>query len=372
MKRKRTLCLLIVLLIFGFAAAPGAFAQDGADAAREYARRTQEDALAVAPDSVRDYFEGAESDFSVRGILDVILEEFSDLKALLSLPLRIFATMTAIMLAYAVAASVAPARLGGATVAVRACSGVAVAAGVSSGVMALVEEAFEVISAGSSFLLGFVPVYTGVVVASGGASSASLYGVALVALSNVISGTIAVILRPLTGVMLCLAIVAGLFDSAYFSLVGAIKRAVIWVLGISTTLFTGLVKLQSVIAVRADSLTLRSTRFLVTSSVPIIGASISEALAAVSGSLGVIRSTVGVVGIASVGVIFLPAIVNCVLCSAALFLSSVVGEMVGAREVAATVNAIRSCVDVLTALLAFFFVAVVICTGIIMSAGGVS
>lgn len=365
--KKKWLCILCVLLM-AWLLAPAAAAYT--DSSEEYAQETQEHALDIAPESVRDYFSGDTGDFSVGGLLELLKHEFSDAGALLTAPFKIFAAMTAIMLLYAVAVNMAPARLGGASVAVRAAASLSVAAAVSSGVVTLVESAFAAISAGSAFLLGFVPVYTGVVVASGGVSTASLYGVAIIALSNVISGAIAVFLRPLTGIMLCLSIVAGLFDSGYLSLVAAVKRAVVWVLGVSMTLFTGLVKLQSIIAVRGDSLALRSTRFLVSSTVPIIGASISEALSTVSGSLGVIKNTVGIVGIASVCVIFLPCIINCVLCSAALFLSSVVGEMVGARELASTVQAIRSCVEVLTALLTFFFVAVVICTAIVMSAGG--
>ena len=365
--KKKLLCLLCALLLGALLAPAGSASTD---AAQEYALETQESALRAAPESVRDYFSSGGSDISVAGILELIRQELSDAGALLSAPIKIFASMTAIMLLYAVAVNIAPSKLGGASVAVRAAASLSVAAAVSTGVVAMVESAFAAISLGGSFLLGFVPVYTGVVVASGGVSTASLYGVAIIALSNVISGTITVFLRPLTGIMLCLAIVAGLFDSGYLSLVDAIKRAVVWVLGISMTLFTGLVKLQSIIAVRGDSLALRSSRFLVSSSVPIIGASVSGALSTVSGSLGVIRNTVGVVGIASVCVIFLPCILNSVLCSAALFLSSVVGELVGARELAATVKAIRSCVDVLTALLTFFFVAVVICTAIVMSAGG--
>ncbi len=361
---KKLACVLLALLL--------AFTPVYAAAAEldDYAKQRADDALANAPESVRAYYAGEDSaQFGFTALWEILRAELGETKALFKKPAELFGLVVAISLAFALLSNFGEGRALERNPALRACVCVSVALCTVSGVIGLMQSAFAALDAGRAFVAGFVPVFAGVMASGGSVTGAALYGSALIGLSTVISETAAGILRPLVGVMAGLSVVSGTQDSGFLSLVAAIKRTVLWILGGATTLFLGLVKLQSIAAAHTDSLAFRTSRFLVSSAIPVIGASANEALATVSGSLSVIRSTTGMIGVASVCAIFLPPLLHCVLCGAALYFGSVIGELFGAPEPARAARSIKSCIDLLVALLALYFMMVVVCTAVMMNVG---
>jgi stage III sporulation protein AE len=89
-----------------------------------------------------------------------------------------------------------------------------------------------------------------------------------------------------------------------------IQKVTAWILGLMMAVFLGMLTVQSLVAVSADRAGTKAVKYVISGAVPIIGGAVSDAYSAVLGSVGVLRSGVGMVGILALCSLFMPALLN--------------------------------------------------------------
>jgi len=106
-----------------------------------------------------------------------------------------------------------------------------------------------------------------------------------------------------------------------------IKGILLWIMGILTALVGATFSLQSVIAVSADSAAIRSARYAITGTIPIVGNALSGALSVVAGGVSYARGLVGGGAVAVILVLVLSPLVTLLIyrtcLKAGVFFSSV-------------------------------------------------
>ena len=106
------------------------------------------------------------------------------------------------------------------------------------------------------------------------------------------------ILVPFLSAVLAVTLVSAINPSLDLgSLAESVKKAGHMVAWHCDDSFTGLLSIQSFAGAAADNLSARAVKFAASSFIPVIGGSVSEAYSAVKGSIGVIRTSVGVIGV---------------------------------------------------------------------------
>lgn len=101
-------------------------------------------------------------------------------------------------------------------------------------------------------------------------------------------------------------------------------------MGIITTLFVGMLSLQTVIGSGGDTLLLKASKFLAGSMIPVIGGTISDALGAAKGCVQLLKGAVGSFGILVAVLTFLPALLQVGMWYLSLKASAWVSSMLGA------------------------------------------
>lgn len=127
---------------------------------------------------------------------------------------------------------------------------------------------------------------------------------------------------------------------------------------------------KTAVAAKADMLGIRSIRFAVNSVVPIIGSSISEGLLSIQAYSSLIKSSVGIVGIVAVVLVFLPAIVETAVWRISLSFCSVLSDVFGDKSVSSVLNAFREALLLANVIVILSMVTTVISIGILVAAGG--
>lgn len=141
-----------------------------------------------------------------------------------------------------------------------------------------------------------------------------------------VSGTV----MPVAGICLALALLDAVAEGISLSPVAAlIKRSYTLGLSFLMILLCGVLGLQSTLAKGADSLALRTVRFAAGSFLPVVGGSVSEALRTVSGSVGFLRSVVGMGGVLVLLYAFLPVFLSVMTTRITLLLSGTVARLLG-------------------------------------------
>ena len=114
--------------------------------------------------------------------------------------------------------------------------------------------------------------------------------------------------------------------------------------------FTALLTVQSLIAQAADTVSMKTAKFVVGSAVPVIGSTISDAINTVVSCAGLLKTAVGAYAIVVLILAFLPALLDCLLWMLATEISVAFAEMLGIAAVPSLLKSIGEALKLLVAL----------------------
>ena len=183
-----------------------------------------------------------------------------------------------------------------------------------SPIYSVITASVDTLKGCSYFMTAFVPVFAAILSAAGKPlTSASMSGVLLLA-ANTVTYIASFAIIPLMCGHLSLSIattVSPLLQDT--NLAESLKKLSFWIMGIISTVFIGILSIQTAVNASADSLSLKTAKFIVGSTVPVAGGVLSEALATVTASLSLLKSSVGIWGVLVCAITFLPLIIELLL-----------------------------------------------------------
>lgn len=234
-------------------------------------------------------------------------------------------------------------------------------------VFACINQTVQALRECSLFVMSFTPVMSGILIAGGNPTSAGAYNLILFFAAQILAELAARTLIPLLNIYLALCVVAPMAPLLQLDRVtAAIKSAVCWGLGIITTLFVGMLSLQTMIGSGGDTLLLKASKFLAGSMIPVIGGTISDALGAAKGCVQLLKGAVGSFGILVAVLTFLPALLRVGMWYLSLKVSAWVSTMLGAGEVAKLLESVVQAFSILLALIACFVLLVLVSTALML------
>jgi stage III sporulation protein AE len=129
-----------------------------------------------------------------------------------------------------------------------------------------------------------------------------------------------------------------------------VKNTTTTVMAFIFTLFGFVMYLQTTIAATADNYTYRTARFASGVFIPVIGSIIGDATRTVFGSIGVIKSTAGAVGITVILSIVIPPIMLVIFYKLALLGSAIISRVLGCEKESHFLYELNGIMNVLMAL----------------------
>lgn len=242
---------------------------------------------------------------SFRDVLHLIREQLRDA---VTEPLRTFLLLIGVCMMAALAGSLHDGEDGPGTVYETICVLCAVGIAVPPVSRALAASA-AVLTHTADLTAGFSAVYAGVMAIGGGVSSAAVYEGSMAAACELSMEISARVLLPMLHMCLAMSIVDAINPAISLSgLIQLFQKLTAWILGLLMAVFLGMLSVQSMVSVSADRAGTRAAKYMISGCVPIIGGAVSDAYAAVLGSMGVLRSGVGFIGIAAILSLLLPVL----------------------------------------------------------------
>lgn len=246
----------------------------------------------------------------------------------------------------------------------------AIALTVAGPVVSCIRDTGQTVRDCSAFLLAFIPVFTGVLVAGGQAMTAATYHLFLFFACQVASQLICQMLLPLVGIYMGLALVTSAMPEANLgSLPKFFRSTIVWALGLVLSLFVGLLSVQSVVASSGDSVTGKATKFLLGSFIPVVGSALSDAFMAAQGCIRLLKTTLGGFGVLVAAVTFLPILLRTGCWYLVLQISSAAGEVLGLKQVTGLLKGIAGGIAVLISIMLTFMLMVILSTALLLMLG---
>lgn len=148
------------------------------------------------------------------------------------------------------------------------------------------------------FSYSLIPLLITLMMFTGKMVTASAVQPILLLLITFIANGISNVLLPLVLIGTSLGIVSKVSDKVQIDkLAKTFKSSVIWILGFILTVFTGVLSLESSLTGHVDSLTTKTTKTIVTSTIPVVGKILSDTTEVVLGSGVILKNAVGFIGV---------------------------------------------------------------------------
>ena len=252
-------------------------------------------------------------------------------------------------------------------VSVLACSTITVTAASDA-----LTAASKTLESGSVFLASFIPAFAGMVAASGHVSSAAMFNSIVMGGAQIFMQLASKVLIPVSMSVMGISLAGGVCpDLRLCSLADAVKKTVIWILGLIMTVFVALLAMQSFITVPADNVGIKAARFTVSNSVPFIGGAVSDSLSVMYGGVGLIRNNFGVFGILAGGALILPSIISVLCYKLAFSIAASASELFGISSLTGLLRCAEGVSSIIVAMLVSFLMMAIISISImIFMAGG--
>lgn len=206
----------------------------------------------------------------------------------------------------------------------------------------------------SSLLLGFIPIYAGLLVASGQPTVAAGANFLLLTAANAVGGIGSLFISPLMSCYLGASLAGSLVPSVGTARVGeSIKKISMWVLSLVSTIFIGILSAQTAVNRAADGVGVKAARFMIGSFVPTLGGALSESLTTLIGSIKLLKTSAVIFAAVIICFTVLPITIEILIWRATVFVLIAAGELFGVGRCLEILRAADCVLSILMGLLLF-------------------
>ena len=235
----------------------------------------------------------------------------------------------------------------------------------------VITAAARTLKGGADFMLAFIPIYGGVLFASGRPLTSVSSSALLLGMSEVVVFIASNFITPLLGSYLAVCMCGNISPIINITgIVEFIKKAASWLLGFILTVYTGVLGIQTAVQAAADNLALKTGRFMLGSFIPVVGGPVSEALNTVLAGASLLRSSVGAYGLVGMALLTLPCLLELFVWRIVLLLCSSAATLFDCGKISAVLKAADSAVSLIIGVILLCSVAFILSLSAVMTAGG--
>lgn len=208
---------------------------------------------------------------------------------------------------------------------------ITILAKVYSGILEQVKQTLEQLS---SFVYMLIPLYMSLNIAAGNITTATSSQAIILVSTNIITNFINQFLIPILIIATVIGIISNISDEVHMNkLAKYMKSTSIWILCIFLTIFTCILSMESNLGKGVDNLTVKTSKTVVSSTIPIVGKILGDTVESVLSCTNVIKNAVGALGIVAVFVIGVVPIIKIGIVTMFIYLISGIAEIVADQKI---------------------------------------
>ena len=222
----------------------------------------------------------------------------------------------------------------------------------------------------TSMMNAMLPVMNAVMLTSGTPTQMSVSSSALMLYITVTENLTHIFLIPASGALLALTAISSVFREINITgFIESAKKIIIAALGISVTVFSFILGIQTSLARGTDGLAARTVKFAVGSYIPIVGGAVSDALSTVGASLSLIRRTTGGIGIVIILLLLLPQFLSLMLTRLTFSACRLSSDILGAEETSGIIRCAGAVIEIFCASAALSAIMFIFAVTLFMNSG---
>lgn len=216
----------------------------------------------------------------------------------------------------------------------------------------ITDELKEVLLNINNFMNMFLPLITGLMISTGNVLTSSVIQNILFLSTIFISNFINMFLIPFFMITITISVVSNLSNKVKIEKLSKFfKSSIVWGLGIILTIFISLLSLETEITSSVDSLTAKTTKAAVSNFIPVVGKIMGDSVETVIGAFGILKNSVGVIGIVVVLSLTVFPIIKLLIMYILFNLAAVFSEMVADEKIVKLIEGLSDNIKLLLGIL---------------------
>lgn len=194
------------------------------------------------------------------------------------------------------------------------------------------------------------PIILSLMIASGGNVSASVYKPTVAFLINIIMNIFLYIILPLVAIMIIFNVINVFSTSTKFDKFSDVISSIIkWIIGLTVTIFTIFLSIQGITSATFDGISLKATKFAISSSIPIVGGFIKDSFdLLIAGSI-IIKNIVGITCVFALFYTIISPILYIISFSIMLKLVCAIIEPITDNKISSFCSSLSKCLNYISA-----------------------
>lgn len=220
-------------------------------------------------------------------------------------------------------------------------------------------------------LVGFsntlIPILITLIITTGNIVSANMIQPILLFIITFMGNFISNVIIPILLVSTALGIVSKISEHIQLDKLSKFfKSSIVWILGVTLTLFVTLVSIEGNLSSSVDGVTAKTAKAAVSSFIPVVGKILGDAVDTVIGCTSILKNAVGIVGvIVIIGICVLP-IIKLLLLMAAYYIGAAICQPIADEKIVKLLEQMGDTFKVLLAILCSISVMLIIGTTLVM------
>ena len=217
------------------------------------------------------------------------------------------------------------------------------------------------------FMNSLVPILVSLMLYTGSITTSSILEPAILFMINFIGNIIQSFLIPAVLIAATLSIVSKIGDKVQIDKISkTFNSGIIWILGVILTTFVGVISLEGPLSSSIDGITAKTAKAIVSSSIPIVGKILGDAVDTVLGCGIILKNAIGVIGVVIIiGICIMPIIKIAILTISYKILASI-SEPIADTKIIKLLEQIGDIFKVLLAILCSISVMVIVGTTLVI------
>lgn len=157
----------------------------------------------------------------------------------------------------------------------------------------------------------FAPLMTSLYILTGNVTSGGIASASLILFISIVEKFLVLFMLPIINICMCFSIIKTL--GAYFDLSGLSKILKNTFTGVTVfvmSVFMFVLSCKSILSQSADSISIKTAKFAISSFIPIVGGTVNDALRTVTSSISLIKNSCGIIAIIVIAILILPSIIS--------------------------------------------------------------
>lgn len=202
------------------------------------------------------------------------------------------------------------------------------------------------------FINTLIPLLISLMVYTGSVATTTVLEPVILFMINFIGNLIQGVLIPVILIIVAISIISKISDQIQISKISKfLKSSAVWFLGIILTIFVGIVSLEGSLTNSVDGITAKTAKAIVSSTVPIVGKILGDAVESVLGCGIILKNAVGFVGIIIIlGICIMPILKVAVLAVSYKLMASIT-QVIADEKIVSLLDEIGDIFKILLAIL---------------------